>query len=680
MPFFTQSNSFLSIPSRSRARTETRRHDDVEEFLSSDLELSFASTVSLNSPSRDPVLLTPESDYAEPMDISPAPALKPTHGRPRAFTSAARLFGNDMSNRISPNAAIEPSPSFHVESTRSSSSKRTQRAALPTQWLFSAKQDTSNSSIEPSSPGDDDAMDVDSSSYIVEVSPDMHSFRAGAQSAAPTVTTFNNLFYDTMSPSGPSAPLGKKRRSHSPERIRLVEDDLSSSPAPPSSPSVSKLERKASASLLNGFGKPSLSGLGTPPQNAVKRPRRPALSAMVPPGDSPAMQSAYPVLTVNGNQPEAPKLPPVRRAFSAMVAPVPSALEQFSDESSFDGADFSSPAQAYAKRQQMKTIRRCDGTEDFRPLTGATAMVTNESSPSSKFFMPGFGDNEALGKILPCHRVTEDGLMRITPETMDDLLNGVYESKIHDYHVIDCRFDYEYSGGHISRAVNINTTAAVEELLLGPSLLKPKPSVSGDPAKKTVLIFHCEFSAKRGPTFAKHLRSKDRAMNNIVYPKVHYPELYILEGGYSAYFKRSPHSCEPRGYVSMDDPMHAASRRGDLDQFRKTKFGRHKSYAYGDPGAKNTLLSQQQMKRNSAPTSGPPTMFAAGNAARSRRGGSLMTLTEDGSHTADGDETDIDIGDSPCPPPTKAAASKSKKAGRAPLSRAETYGPARMPI
>jgi len=151
MPFFTHSNNFLSIPSRSRARTETRRHDDVEEFLSSDLELSFASTVSLNSPSRDPVLLTPESDYAEPMDISPAPALKPTHGRPRAFTSAARLFGNDMSNRISPNAAIEPSPSFHVESTRSSSSKRTQRAALPTQWLFSAKQDTSNSSVRSTS-------------------------------------------------------------------------------------------------------------------------------------------------------------------------------------------------------------------------------------------------------------------------------------------------------------------------------------------------------------------------------------------------------------------------------------------------------------------------------------------------------------------------------------------------
>lgn len=80
----------------------------------------------------------------------------------------------------------------------------------------------------------------------------------------------------------------------------------------------------------------------------------------------------------------------------------------------------SSPAQAYAKRQQVKTIRRCDGTEDFRPFTGATAMVMKES-PSSRLMsagMPGFGDNEAHGKILSCHRVTEDGLMRIRCHTV----------------------------------------------------------------------------------------------------------------------------------------------------------------------------------------------------------------------------------------------------------------------
>ncbi|KAJ4495602.1 hypothetical protein C8R41DRAFT_918726 [Lentinula lateritia] len=695
MPLFGQtSDRFLSAPValvRRRADTVVRPRDDVDEFLSSDLEISFASTVSLNSPPKDPIALTPEHEYAEPMDISPAPLLKPSmpRGRPRAFTSGARLFGNDMSNCLNSAPVLQPSPSIRGGSN---SAKRIQRSALPTEWF------TTRTEVSESTTPDDDAMDVDTSSFHLEPPPPAYSFPQAVASAAPTVTTFadaiDNLFYESMSPrrcvESPPAPQPKKRRSLSPNPPRLVEGDSSPSPAPPVSPVQRKLERKASGPLLASFSKPSLQGLGNPSINGLKRPRRPALSAMVPPSDA-ALHSAYPAPTSADNQITDGRFPPTRRAFSAMLPPAPSSpLGESSGDSSFDlSADMSSPAQAYAKRQQMKTIRRCDGTDDFRPLTGATAMIMNES-PSSKFMvdggMPGFGDNETHGKILPCHRVADDGLMRITAGTlqMDLLLDGAFDDKIRDFHVIDCRFDYEYAGGHVPGAVNINTTASVEDLLLGPSLMKPKPSVSGDGQKKTVLIFHCEFSAKRAPTFAKHLRSKDRAMNNHFYPKIHYPELYVLEGGYCSYYKRSAHRCEPSGYVSMDDPQHAASRKGDLDQFRKNKFGRHKSYAYGD-GANKLSLASQQIKRNSAPTvGGPPVLFAAGNAARHRRGtignGSLSTLSEDSHHTTEGDETDIDLGDSPCPAPSKSIALKVKKGNRAPLSRAETYGPTRMPF
>ncbi|KAJ4488016.1 hypothetical protein J3R30DRAFT_881327 [Lentinula aciculospora] len=692
MPLFGQtSDRFLSAPValvRRRADTVVRPRDDVDEFLSSDFEISFASTVSLNSPPKDSIALTAEHEYAEPMDISPAPPPKPNmqRGRPRAFTSGPRLFGNDMSNRLQPTVELQASPSIRGGSN---SAKRIQRSALPTEWFTSSAEVP-----EPTTP-DDDAMDVDTSSFHLEPPPPAYSFPQAVASAAPTVTTFSdaidNLFYDSMSPRRgtelPPAHQPKKRRSLSPDAARLAEDDSSSSPTLPSSPAQRKLERKASGPLLASFSKPSLQGLGNPSINGLKRPRRPALSAMVPPSDS-GSYSAYPALSSADFKSNDDRFPPTRRAFSAMLPPAPSSpLGESSGDSSFDmSADLSSPAQAYAKRQQMKTIRRCDGTDDFRPLTGATAMIMNES-PSSKFMvaggMPGFGDNETHGKILPCHRVADDGLMRITTETMDQLLDGSFDHTIRDFHIIDCRFDYEYAGGHIPGAVNINTTTSVEDLLLGPSLMKPKPSVSGDSQKKTVLIFHCEFSAKRAPTFAKHLRSKDRAMNNHSYPKIHYPELYVLEGGYCSYYKRSAHRCEPSGYICMDDPQHAASRKGDLDQFRKSKFGRHKSYAYGD-GASKLSLASQQIKRNSAPTVGPPVLFAAGNAARHRRGtignGSLSTLSEDSHHTTEGDETDIDIGDSPCPAPTKNTALKVKKGNRAPLSRAETYGPTRMPF
>lgn len=182
--------------------------------------------------------------------------------------------------------------------------------------------------------------------------------------------------------------------------------------------------------------------------------------------------------------------------------------------------------------------------------------------------LPGFGDNEMDGKILPCHKVKEDGLVRITADTvssaghrgvsvrmmlilqqLDDLISGQYSTKIKRYHILDCRFDYEYSGGHIAGAINVKSMDALDELLLqeasgvyenGGDL--PVPSRSGELAdgEQVVLVLHCEFSAKRAPTFAKHLRSRDRTVNSALYPKIYYPEVYILEGGYCGFYQTRP--------------------------------------------------------------------------------------------------------------------------------------------
>lgn len=710
MSLFQTKNQHLMLPTApSRKRSQHFAQRDVDEFLSSDLEVSFASTVSLNSPPRDNVPLTPDRDYAEPMDISPLPPPKShtnaegrkSASRPRAYTSSARLFGNDLSNNTAsllpgPQLVVAPSCDSTAANTSTQGGKRTQRSALPVEWLVSAhaaEPKPEQPTLAPPSPVDD-AMDVDSSFSMAPDTVAPLSFSPIPKTAHPTSNGFNSLFFNTLSPrrsfESPQAHQQKKRRSVSPDATLKSERDLSSSPGFSPSPSDAKVDR-------NGKGKPMLQGLGAPSLFA-RRNRRPVLSAAVQPTD--LLQVTSHLASPNDQLDSRGGLP-VRRAFSALLPPSFTS-DQYSEESSFDGPDGSSPAQAYAKRQHGRTLRRCDGSESLRSVSDATATIARESpgrlvgSPMSKYTAPGlggFGDNEAHGKILPCHKVTEDGLMRIKPETLNALIDGEYDSQIHDYHVIDCRFDYEYIGGHIPGAVNINTTIAVEELLLGPSLTKPKPSTSGDSIRKTILVFHCEFSAKRAPTFAKHLRAKDRAANNMVYPKIHYPEIYILEGGYCAYFKASGHRCEPPQYVRMDDPNHAVARREDLDQFRKVKFGRHKSYAYGEGTSKTAAsaaaatltsasqpqLSQPQSKRNTAPLSGPAQMFAAANIARGRRTGLLTTLQEDaGNVTAEADDTDTDIGDSPCPPPTKTGMLKGKKIARVSLSRAETYGPSRM--
>lgn len=247
---------------------------------------------------------------------------------------------------------------------------------------------------------------------------------------------FKNMFYDPSSPpttrddlpiyltktgqlaspeACPEAALGRRRAG----TISIFDG---SSPVADSSPSALKLER-----LANCARKPMLNGLGVPSDNSAKRLRKPNLSAMVLPSDAAqltqphdALQNDDPISALQGQD---MGLPPPRRAFSAML-PQLGPKTHSSGESSINHADESSPALAYAKRQQVRTIRRRDGTDDFRSLKGATAMVARDKeSPRARLIqwgtgLGGFGDNEAHGKILPCHRVREDGLMRISCKTV----------------------------------------------------------------------------------------------------------------------------------------------------------------------------------------------------------------------------------------------------------------------
>ncbi len=171
-------------------------------------------------------------------------------------------------------------------------------------------------------------------------------------------------------------------------------------------------------------------------------------------------------------------------------------------------------------------------------------------------------------------------------------------------------------------------------------------------------------------------------MNNMDYPKIHYPDIYVLEGGYCAYFKEFGQRCEPPEYIRMDDGAHAGACKEGLHQFHKFKIGRYKPYTSSQGTSKattSTLPSQHPQqsknhsKRNTAPISSPAQMFALAKAVRNLRGGTLMTFPEDiGNTTSESDDADTDIGDSPCPSPTKTGMFKSKKIIRS-LASARTH-------
>ena len=56
-------------------------------------------------------------------------------------------------------------------------------------------------------------------------------------------------------------------------------------------------------------------------------------------------------------------------------------------------------------------------------------------------------------------------------------------------------------------------------------------------------------------------RCRDRALNKETYPALHYPECYLLLGGYKEFFSHYPELCEPQSYVRMSDPKFSRRER-----------------------------------------------------------------------------------------------------------------------
>ncbi|KAK4473068.1 hypothetical protein MN116_004259 [Schistosoma mekongi] len=130
--------------------------------------------------------------------------------------------------------------------------------------------------------------------------------------------------------------------------------------------------------------------------------------------------------------------------------------------------------------------------------------------------------------------------------------------------IIDCRYPYEFNAGHIYHAINlfdwpqfyeyffgvkqsIKTTNTTFKRLTTPVSnmpIQPKPS-------NTLFVLHCEYSTKRAPELFLLLRNYDRTLHFNSYPAIKYPFVYILHGGYAAFYKEYPNLCEPSSYLQM---------------------------------------------------------------------------------------------------------------------------------
>ncbi|CAL8122767.1 unnamed protein product [Orchesella dallaii] len=153
-------------------------------------------------------------------------------------------------------------------------------------------------------------------------------------------------------------------------------------------------------------------------------------------------------------------------------------------------------------------------------------------------------------------------LKEIDGQILADLISRKEGGESLNFRIIDCRYPYEYDGGHIKGAENLFTRNQVRYLIerkasLTPGTASSSPSKENENISREILIFHCEFSSHRAPTLCRFLRDADRLANVASYPFLYYPEIYVLYGGYKAFFHDFMSFCEPQTYITMDDPNYS---------------------------------------------------------------------------------------------------------------------------
>ena len=180
-------------------------------------------------------------------------------------------------------------------------------------------------------------------------------------------------------------------------------------------------------------------------------------------------------------------------------------------------------------------------------------QMKNKSSSLNMFWI----ESEKNGLSIPSFPCIGN-VPKISGNTLSDILSGKYDNEFDDLYIVDCRYTYEYDGGHIKGAVNANSIDELQKMFFD------------NIVENAVIVFHCEFSHNRGPQLASSFRDIDRNMNKKRYPQLFYPNVFILDGGYCNFYRSHSEWCDG-GYTPMLDDEHRIN--GDLikatKEFRK---------------------------------------------------------------------------------------------------------------
>lgn len=202
-------------------------------------------------------------------------------------------------------------------------------------------------------------------------------------------------------------------------------------------------------------------------------------------------------------------------------------------------------------------------------------------------------DNSRLPNTSIRHfKDADDLLPRIDEDELHQIITGRRGEVFDDFIIIDCRFNYEYDGGHIVNAINISSQKDLEDTFIH-NLEYAYP-------KRTLLIFHCELSVLRGPRMASHLRKCDRVLNKDSYPYLSYPDIVVLEGGYKKFYNKFRYHCYPQSYIEMKNENFRDKCLSEMDKIRlQAKLPR--AHSFNQP-IKPGTMKEVPLRSNSSAT------------------------------------------------------------------------------
>lgn len=131
---------------------------------------------------------------------------------------------------------------------------------------------------------------------------------------------------------------------------------------------------------------------------------------------------------------------------------------------------------------------------------------------------------------------------RISIDTFCQLFDD--HSRFENFIVIDCRSAREYEGGHIKNAIRCYPSENKSNISkLYKKIWKPR----------SIYIFHCEYSANRGPTGLNQFTEAHNKSEN----KNMLLHAFVLDGGYRKFYAAHPEYCDgeytPEGFGLLFD-------------------------------------------------------------------------------------------------------------------------------